>query len=818
MKKVIALAGNPNAGKTTLFNLLTGANQRVGNWPGVTVEHKEGTLRRDKEVTITDLPGIYSLSPYTAEEVVSRDYILDEHPDVIIDIVDGSNLERNLYLTSQLIELGTPVVVAINMMDVVRKNGDRIDVKKLSRELGVPVVEISALKNEGIDELVDVATGAVARPSVHTTFSPEVERALSTIAEKELTGVPEAQRRWYAIKLFERDEKVQAKLGLSEAQRGAVDGTVRAVEDKTDDDAESLITSGRYDHVERVVAACAVRTSQGKMTISDKIDRVITNRVLGLPIFVVVMFLVYYISISTVGTAATDWANDHLFGDGWYAGNFSGEDFEAYSEDKDAYDAATEAITAYEAAAADAGISTDDADWQQAAEAAGVTGTYETFDEDTAEHDYVDVDAAAYQEAVDTVQSFGDDGPDPYAYGPYVPGVPTAIGDLMESLQVPDWLEGVVVDGIVTGICSMLGFLPQMFVLFILLALLEGCGYMARVAFVLDRVFRRFGLSGKSFIPILIGTGCGVPGIMSSRTIENPSDRRMTIMTTTFIPCSAKIPIIALISSAVFGGLWWVAPSAYFLGLAVILCSGIILKKTRPFASETSPFVMELPAYHVPTLGFVARNVWERLWAFIKKAFTILLIATIIIWFTSNYGVENGAFGVVEDQANSILGVIGSAIAWVFAPLGWADWRSTAAVLAGFMAKEQIVGTIGVLYSVGDASWYETFRSSFGLAAGYSFLAFNLLCMPCFAAVSTIVSEMRSACWSWAAIGYQFLTAWVVALWVFQFGGLASGEATFGIWTLIAIALAIVALYLLLRPDPSKRAGRVAAGAVVTEA
>lgn len=815
MKKVIALAGNPNAGKTTLFNLLTGANQSVGNWPGVTVEHKEGRLKKDKEVVITDLPGIYSLSPYTQEEVVSRNYIIDERPDAIIDIVDGSNLERNLYLTTQLLELGTPMVVAINMMDVVRKNGDQIDIEGLSKRLGVRVVEISALKNEGIDALVAAATDpGLKPPAVVTQFSKPTEEALAQITQEFLSALPEGQRRWHAVKLFERDEKVLAKLGLTDAQKARLEEIVSAVEKEADDDSESIITTGRYDEIERVVAACLVRKNKGGLTTSDKIDRIVTNRVLGLPIFILVMFLVYYISISTIGTQATDWANDHLFGDGWYAGNWDGSDFEAYSADADAYDEATEAVDAYLAAAEEAGISADASDFAEQAASAGVEGVYESYDDESGENTVVTVDADAYAEAQATLEEFGEDGPDPYDYGPYVPGFPDMVAGWMDSLEVPDWLNGLVVDGIVTGICAMLGFLPQMFVLFILLALLEGCGYMARVAFVLDRVFRRFGLSGKSFIPILIGTGCGVPGIMASRTIEDVNDRRMTVMTTTFIPCSAKIPVIALISAAIFGGTWWVAPSAYFLGLAVILCSGIVLKKTRPFAGDATPFVMELPAYHVPTLGFIGRSVWERLWAFIKKAFTILLVATILIWFTSNYGVENGAWGRVDDQANSIIGFIGGLICVVFAPLGWADWRSAAAVLTGFMAKEEIVGTIGVLYNTPDMGWYEAFQSSFQLAAGYSFLAFNLLCMPCFAAVSTIVSEMHSAKWSWAAIGYQFLVAWLVAFWIFQFGGLATGEAAFGVWTVIAIVTFICFLYLLLRPNPNaKGKGRAVAAA-----
>lgn len=802
----IALAGNPNAGKTTLFNLLTGANQTVGNWPGVTVEHKEGRLRKSRDTIITDLPGIYSLSPYTQEEVVARNYILDESPDAIIDIVDGSNLERNLYLTTQLVELGVPVIVAINMMDVVRKNGDTINVGALAERLGCTVVEISALKNEGIDNLVKVATsGDLALPRVQTKFSAPVEAALDDLAGTYLGDVPGNQKRWYAIKLLERDQKVQQKLGLDETTVCAIDARVTELEDELDDDAESLITTGRYDSIETIVEACAVRAKHGQLTTSDKIDRVVTSRILGLPIFVLVMVAIYYISISTVGTAATDWANDHLFGDGWYVGDVSGETFDAYQADVDAYDEASGEVDAFTAAAEDAGLDPDSDTFLADAEQAGITATYDSFDDETGENEAITVTPALYQEAQDTMAQYGEDGPDPYAYGNYVPGVPTAIGNALEGLAVSPWLYGLIVDGIVAGLCAMLGFLPQMFVLFILLALLEGCGYMSRVAFVLDRVFRRFGLSGKSFIPILIGTGCGVPGIMASRTIEDVNDRRMTIMTTTFIPCSAKIPVIALIAAAVFGGTWWVAPSAYFLGLAAILCTGIIMKKTRFFAGDASPFVMELPTYHVPTPGFVARSVWDRLWAFIKKAFTILLIATILIWFLSNFGVVDGAFGMVDDTNNSILAAIGGAIAWVFAPLGFADWRSTSAILTGFMAKEQIVSTIGVLYATPTAGWYETFQASFLLASGYAFLAFNLLCMPCFAAVSTIASEMRDVRWTLGAIGYQFLMAWFAGFWIFQFAGLVTGECVFSVATVIAIGTFGGFLYLLFRPNPYKK-------------
>ncbi|MGI6590226.1 MAG: ferrous iron transporter B [Eggerthellaceae bacterium] len=802
----IALAGNPNSGKTTLFNLLTGANQTVGNWPGVTVEHKEGRLKKHHEVIITDLPGIYSLSPYTQEEVVSRNYLLDDDPDAIIDIVDGSNLERNLYLTTQLLELGIPVIVAVNMMDVVRKNGDTIDTEALAQELGTQVVEISALKNEGIDELIKLATSdALAVPRGQTDFSSEIEKLLDALTERYLETVPGNQRRWYAIKLFERDAKVQEKLGLDASAVGAIDRKVTELEDELDDDAESLITASRYDRIEGIVRRCAVRRNEGKMTTSDKIDRVVTSRILGLPIFILVMVAIYYLSISTVGTAATDWANDNLFGDGWYIGDFSGEAFDAWQSDMGDFEDAQGEADAFVQAAQAQGLDPDSDSFLSDAEKAGITATYDVYDEDTGENEAVTVTPAVYREAQQLLDQYGEEGPDPYEYGAYVPGIPTAIGNALSALNLSDWLYGLIVDGVVTGICAMLGFLPQMFVLFVLLALLEGCGYMSRVAFVLDRIFRRFGLSGKSFIPILIGTGCGVPGIMASRTIEDENDRRMTIMTTTFIPCSAKIPVIALIASAVFGGVWWVAPSAYFLGLATILCTGILMKKTRFFAGDAAPFVMELPAYHVPTLGFVGRSVWDRLWAFIKKAFTILLIATTLIWLLSNFGFENGAFGMVEDMGNSLLAVIGGALAWIFAPLGWADWRAVGATVSGFMAKEDIVGTIGILYGTATMPWYQAFQQSFLVAAGYSFLAFNLLCMPCFAAVSTIASEMHSAKWTLAAIGYQFLAAWLVAFWIFQFGGLVTGESAFGIGTVCALGTFAGFVYLLVRPNPYKR-------------
>ena len=702
----IALAGNPNSGKTTLFNALTGSNQFVGNWPGVTVEKKEGRLKDDKDVTVTDLPGIYSLSPYTLEEVVARNYLISQRPDAILNIVDGTNLERNLYLSTQLMELGIPVVMAINMMDVVKKNGDQINTKILSERLGCEVVSISALKGEGIKEASSKAARLArmndAASPVHE-FAPEVEAALDEI-ETMLTEVPEEQKRFYAIKLFERDDKIEEQL----KHVPEVEDIIAAVEKEYDDDAESIITNERYNYITSVIRDSLVKSRKEKLTTSDKIDRIVTNRWLALPIFAAVMWIVYYVSVSTVGAWATDWANDGLFGDGF--------------------------------------------------------------------------------------RLFGMD----------VPGIPVIIGNALDAVNCAGWLQSLILDGIVAGVGAVLGFVPQMLVLFIFLAFLEACGYMARVALIMDRIFRKFGLSGKSFIPMLIGTGCGVPGIMASRTIENDRDRKMTIMTTTFIPCGAKLPIIALIAGALFGGASWVAPSAYFVGIAAIICSGIILKKTRMFAGEPAPFVMELPAYHMPTVGNVLRSMWERGWSFIKKAGTIILLSTIFIWFTSNFGLADGRFGMVEDLSDGFLAMIGRGIAWIFAPLGWGDWKSAVAAITGLVAKENVVGTFGILYGFAEvaedgAEVWGTLASSMTAVAAYSFLVFNLLCAPCFAAMGAIKREMNNAKWFWFAIGYQTLLAYAVSLCVFQFGSLLTGGG-FTIGTVAAILILAGFMYLLLRP------------------
>ena len=691
----IALAGNPNSGKTTLFNALTGSNQFVGNWPGVTVEKKEGKLRDNKEVTVMDLPGIYSLSPYTLEEVVARNYLITERPDVILNIVDGTNLERNLYLTTQLMELGIPVVMAINMMDVVKKSGDQINTKKLAEKLGCEIVSISALKGEGVKEAaakaVKLAEKKASAP-VHE-FAAEVESVLDEI-ETVLTNVPEEQKRFYAIKLFERDDKIQEQL----KQAPDVGNIVAAAEKAFDDDAESIITNERYAYISSVIGDCLKKANKEKLTTSDKIDRVVTNRWLALPIFAVVMWIVYYVSVTTVGTFVTDWTNDVLFGE----------------------------------------------------------------------------------------------------------IIPPAIESFLVSINCADWLQGLILDGIVAGVGAVLGFVPQMLVLFIFLAFLESCGYMARIAFIMDRIFRKFGLSGKSFIPMLIGTGCGVPGIMASRTIENERDRRMTIMTTTFIPCGAKLPIIALIAGALFDGASWVAPSAYFVGIAAIICSGIILKKTKMFAGDPAPFVMELPAYHLPTVGNVLRSMWERGWSFIKKAGTIILLSTIFVWFTSNFGIVDGHFGMVDDLSQGFLANIGKIFAWIFIPLGWGDWKAAVAAITGLVAKENVVGTFGILYGFAEVAEdgseiWGTLAASMTTIAAYSFLVFNLLCAPCFAAIGAIKREMNSAKWTWFAIGYQCVFAYAVSLCIYQFGSLFTGGGV-GIGTIAAVLVVIGFLYLLFRP------------------
>lgn len=810
----VALVGNPNCGKTTLFNALTGANQYVGNWPGVTVEKKSGKLKADKSIEITDLPGIYSLSPYTLEEVIARDFLIKEHPDAILNIVDGTNLERNLYLSTQLLEMGIPVVVAVNMMDVVRKRGDQINITALEEKLSCPVVEISALKNEGIDQVVNCLKTIPSTVGIEAmAYSREVEDALTEIIERfegsleyslkdlkreeegAIDQVPEYLQRFYAIKLLENDEKIRESL----KNPPDVSDIIARIEKHFDDDTESVITNERYTWISSIMHSVRTLGNEDGLTTSDKIDRVVTNRFLALPIFAVVMFLVYYISVSTVGTFATDWANDGVFGDGWFLGAGGDE----YAEVVDEFDDASESVAAFDEAAIAEGLDPESDTFLFEAEQAGIVGSYEAYDDETGENELVEVDAAAYEEAKDIIAASGGEVPDPTEYGIWVPGLPVIIGDALASIDAADWLTALILDGIVAGVGAVLGFIPQMLVLFLLLAFLESCGYMSRIAFILDRVFRRFGLSGKSFVPILIGTGCGVPGVMASRTIENQNDRRMTVMTTTFIPCGAKLPIIALFAAAVFGGVWWVAPSAYFLGIAAILCTGIILKKTRFFAGDPAPFIMELPAYHMPTVGAVLRSMWERAWSFIKKAGTIILLACILVWFISTYGVVDGTFMAVEDQNDSILAVLGTLICWIFNPLGWGDWQAASAAVTGLIAKENVVGTLGILYN-GDAGWYANVQAAFTPLVAYSFLAFNLLCAPCFAAMGAIKREMNNRKWFWAAIGYQCGLAWVVALWIYQIGGMITGEVAFGPFTVIAILLAIAFIYLLFRKNKYK--------------
>ena len=810
----VALVGNPNCGKTTLFNALTGANQYVGNWPGVTVEKKSGKLKADKSIEITDLPGIYSLSPYTLEEVIARDFLIKEHPDAILNIVDGTNLERNLYLSTQLLEMGIPVVVAVNMMDVVRKRGDQINITALEEKLSCPVVEISALKNEGIDQVVNCLKTIPSTVGIEAmAYSREVEDALTEIIERfegsleyslkdlkreeegAIDQVPEHLQRFYAIKLLENDEKIRESL----KNPPDVSDIIARIEKHFDDDTESVITNERYTWISSIMHSVRTLGNEDGLTTSDKIDRVVTNRFLALPIFAVVMFLVYYISVSTVGTFATDWANDGVFGDGWFLGAGGDE----YAEVVDEFDDASESVPAVDEAAIAEGLDPESDAFLFEAEQAGIVGSYEAYDDETGENELVEVDAAAYEEAKDIIAASGGEVPDPTEYGIWVPGLPVIIGDALASIDAADWLTALILDGIVAGVGAVLGFIPQMLVLFLLLAFLESCGYMSRIAFILDRVFRRFGLSGKSFVPILIGTGCGVPGVMASRTIENQNDRRMTVMTTTFIPCGAKLPIIALFAAAVFGGVWWVAPSAYFLGIAAILCTGIILKKTRFFAGDPAPFIMELPAYHMPTVGAVLRSMWERAWSFIKKAGTIILLACILVWFISTYGVVDGTFMAVEDQNDSILAVLGTLICWIFNPLGWGDWQAASAAVTGLIAKENVVGTLGILYN-GDAGWYANVQAAFTPLVAYSFLAFNLLCAPCFAAMGAIKREMNNRKWFWAAIGYQCGLAWVVALWIYQIGGMITGEVAFGPFTVIAILLAIAFIYLLFRKNKYK--------------
>ena len=782
----IALAGNPNCGKTTLFNALTGSNQFVGNWPGVTVEKKEGKLKKHDDVVIMDLPGIYSLSPYTLEEVVARNYLIEERPDAILNIIDGTNLERNLYLTTQLTELGIPVVIAVNMIDVVRKAGDSINVMELSRELGCPVVEISALKGEGVMEAAEAAIEAAKNGKtipMHT-FSGPVEHAIAHSEEAVVHEMPEEQQRWYAIKVFERDDKVLEKLHIADDVKAHVEDDITAAEKELDDDAESIITNERYIYIAQLIKGCYKKKNKGGLSTSDKIDKIVTNRWLGLPIFAVVMFLVYYLAMVTVGASATDWANDGLFGDGWH---LFGIGSAAYNEVAEEWGDAATIVDGYDAYVEENGEPAD-----------GVF-TYTVEDEETLATEEETATVADYEEALATLEELGDE-PDPADYGVWVPGIPVLIGNGLEAVGCADWLSGLILDGIVAGVGAVLGFVPQMLVLFLLLAFLEACGYMARIAFVLDRIFRKFGLSGKSFIPMLIGTGCGIPGVMASRTIENERDRRMTIMTTTFIPCGAKVPFIAMIAGAIFNGSAWVATSAYFVGMAAIIISGIMLKKTKMFAGDPAPFVMELPAYHWPTLGNVLRSMWERGWSFIKKAGTIILLSTILVWFTTYFGVVDGAFRMLsEDEIDySILAAVGNAIAWIFAPLGWGNWQAVVASITGLIAKENIVGTMGILYG-GAGDVYATLAATFTPITGYSFLVFNLLCAPCFAAIGAIKREMNNAKWTWFAIGYQCGFAYIVALMINQFGGLFTGNGNV-IGVIFAVAALAGIIYMLVRP------------------
>ena len=808
----IALAGNPNCGKTTLFNALTGSNQFVGNWPGVTVEKKEGKLKKHDDVIIMDLPGIYSLSPYTLEEVVARNYLITERPDAILNIIDGTNLERNLYLTTQLTELGIPVVIAINMMDVVRKNGDQINVAELSRELGCEIVEISALKGDGVMQAAEAAVKAAksGKTIPMHTFSGPVEHAIAHIEEAAVHNMPEEQQRWYAIKIFERDDKVLEKLTIPAETMQHIESDIKAAEAELDDDAESIITNERYVYIAQIIKGCYKKKNHGQLSASDKIDKIVTNRYLGLPIFAVVMFLVYWVAMVGVGAPATDWANDGLFGDGWH---LFGIGTAEYTEVADNYTAAMDAVSGYyeldteaenfdaDAALADMKAVQPDADSatievedEETLAQNEMTVYYDAIPEDADEESTVGM---TYVDAVSYLEENGFDEPDPADYGVWVPGIPVLIGNGLEAAGMADWLSGLILDGIVAGVGAVLGFVPQMLVLFLMLAFLEACGYMARIAFVLDRIFRKFGLSGKSFIPMLIGTGCGIPGIMASRTIENERDRRMTIMTTTFIPCGAKVPFISMVAGAIFGGAAWVATSAYFVGMAAIIISGIMLKKTKMFAGDPAPFVMELPAYHWPTVGNVLRSMWERGWSFIKKAGTIILLSTIVIWFTTYFGWVDGTFQMLsEEQIDaSILAKIGNAIAWIFAPLGWGSWQAAVASITGLVAKENIVGTMGILYPDG---WTEI-GAAFTQISGYSFLVFNLLCAPCFAAIGAIKREMNNAKWTWFAIGYQCGFAYVVALMINQFGNAFTGSLNV-LGLIAAIAALALIVYMLFKP------------------
>lgn len=764
MELRIALAGNPNAGKTTLFNALTGSNQFVGNWPGVTVEKKEGKLKKHSDVIITDLPGIYSLSPYTLEEVVARNYLIETRPDAILNIIDGTNLERNLYLTTQLVELGIPVVVAINMIDVVKKNGDDIKIDVLSKQLGCKVVEISALKGTGVDEAAEAAITAAKNGKTipQHTFSGPVEHAIAHIEEALLHDMPEEQQRWYAIKVFERDEKVLEKLDMQESVKAHIEKDIASAEEELDDDAESIITNERYIYISEVIKACYKKKNAGSLSSSDKIDKIVTNRWLGLPIFAVIMTLVYLIAMKGPGAWATDWTNDNLFGDGFHLLGISGD----YDEVSEEYAGAQQIIDGYNAYVEENG-----------SEPTGEFA-YSVEDEETLETTDETATIEDYNAALETIERIGDE-PDPADYGVFVPSIPSLVESGLDKLNTADWLKGLILDGIVAGVGAVLGFVPQMLVLFFLLAFLEACGYMARIAFVLDRVFRKFGLSGKSFIPMLVGTGCGVPGIMASRTIENERDRRMTIITTTFIPCGAKVPFIAMIAGAIFGGSPLISVSAYFIGMAAIIMSGIMLKKTAMFSGDPAPFVMELPAYHMPTMSNVLRSMWERGWSFIKKAGSIILISTIVVWFLSRFGTVDGNFGMLdEDQLDSsLLAGFGGLIAWIFAPLGWGNWQAAVASITGLVAKENIVGTMGVLYGGGEGTVWQNIGAVFTSVTGFSFLVFNLLCAPCFAAIGAIKREMNNAKWTAFAIIYQCGFAYAIALMVTQFGGLFTGDS-----------------------------------------
>ena len=839
MSVKIALAGNPNCGKTTLFNALTGSNQFVGNWPGVTVEKKEGKLKGHKDVTIMDLPGIYSLSPYTLEEVVARNYLITDRPDAIINIVDGTNIERNLYLSTQIMELGIPVIMAINMIDVLEKTGDKIDTAKLSKKLGCEVVEISALKGTGIEKAaakaVDLAKKNEQVVPVHE-FTKDVEDVIKSV-EVKLTGVEESQRRFFAIKLLEKDEKIIEQM----TNAPDVSAEIKQLEDAMDDDTESIITNERYVYISSIIGDCVKKANGKKLTTSDKIDKIVTNRILALPIFAVVMFLVYYIAMVTVGAAATDWTNDNLFGDGFHLFGIGSAD---YSEKADEYDEASGIVNGYVAYLDEQGVDvaeisdaldseSDDYDADAASKALDTLetvaadypeATYAVEDEETLATEDVTATYKELKGAIATEKDYNCEAPDPAEYGVWVPSIPDAIDAGLQKIGCADWLEGLIIDGIVAGVGAVLGFVPQMLVLFLLLAFLESCGYMARIAFIMDRIFRRFGLSGKSFIPMLVSTGCGVPGVMASRTIENDRDRKMTIMTTTFIPCGAKTPFVAMIAGALFGGSPWVATGSYFIGIAAVICSGIILKKTKGFSGDPAPFVMELPAYHMPTIGALLRSMWERGWSFIKKAGTIITLSTIVIWFLSYFGWVDGAFGMLEESQMdcSILAKIGNAIAWIFIPQGWGNWQATVASITGLVAKENIVGTMGILYSIGGAgSIYDNMRAAFEAAngavgaVGMSYMIFNLLCAPCFAAMGAIKREMNNTKWFWAAIGYQCGLAYLVSLVVYRIAGLFTGECGFGIWTVVAMVIIVFFFYMLFRP--AKTAESKITNKVVTE-